>query len=149
MLEPLVWLHFACNDPDSGAFTGTIRAIELSAALDKGELLAEVELIAARPSPMAIKPWPDQRFRAFGRHWPYKRHVNRVGNQCWDAYQVAQLPAAELLTRAIDTGRYSCSGGLASICAVLDNKPVDYLDLRAAIRGAVPLAETSGGRPDA
>ena len=74
----LMYLHVACNDPDSGVFDHRAHAINIGS----------IELEAMSWTPPRFVDLGD-RIRLAGKHWPIVGGKEWVGNWCWNAYTLS------------------------------------------------------------
>lgn len=109
-----VWVHVACNDPDSGAWRGVAQALQVNRG---GEA---IDFDAQRTVQFSL---PAEGVFRLGRHkYRFQHSGTWVGNWCWNVYQVEDPEAVRLLENIHRTGAWSCNGGLADACDYWDER---------------------------
>ena len=93
---PCVTLHVACNDGDSGRFTGLAEAVEVAYGGFDDRLQFSPNFFGW--SPRFTVDWERKTLRIGGSFViPYTSHGAHVGNWCWDCFKIRREDAARLI----------------------------------------------------
>lgn len=100
MVKP-VRIDFACNDPDTGLFTGRVEAIHLP------DGMLELESWG-RPRTLAEL---EGAIRLSGKVWQVLGSRYGVGNWCWNGYWMEPHTAARFLAWLHGRQLFDCTSG--------------------------------------
>lgn len=107
-MSKLLFIDFACNDPDNGNFTGKCDKVELP----KSGMALECRLFGG-----GVKIDFSNSTLSFGRlKLPHHGSKSWVGNWCWDGCWLTLPDTLKLVTYIKTLKHWGCDGGWCAIC---------------------------------
>jgi hypothetical protein len=107
-MPKLLFVDFACNDPDNGNFLGECTAVHLpqgAMELTNGYIGRGNKIDFSNGT------------LSFSRlKLPHRGHKSWVGNWCWDGCWLTLADTLKLLTYIKSLNGWSCDGGWCAIC---------------------------------